>query len=203
MSGRIIQNADADTSPKKAVRKVHVKAPIVSSLRQDEIAREMEAVLSRAKSSRVESSKTFMSLERAQFYAGNDRLNLQGSSVQRVRELEEENDHLQREITSKGEELIDCTDPLVSLAEIEHKKIIVARNTGEILEIYLRNEDRLKRIQDLQSHNILIQGNMMDMQGRFIETKDMNEKTKFASEFFVLKSELERNLHEIADLSKK
>ena len=41
MSGRIIQNADADTSPKKAVRKVHVKAPIVSSLRQDEIAREM------------------------------------------------------------------------------------------------------------------------------------------------------------------
>ncbi len=67
----------------------------------------------------------------------------------------------------------------------------------------MRNEERLKRIKELQTHNSRIQNEMMEMQGRFISTKDMGEKTKFASEFFVLKSEIERNLQEITELNKK
>lgn len=203
MPARIIQNSRGDNSPKKVTQKVQIKAPIVNSLKQDEIAQEMEAVLTSSKTAPVESSKSFSTIERAQFYAGHDRLNLQGSSVQRVRELQEENDHLQREIAAKEEELTECTDPLVILADIEHRKIIIARNTGEILKIYLRNEERLKRIKELQTHNSRIQNEMMEMQGRFISTKDMGEKTKFASEFFVLKSEIERNLQEITELNRK
>ena len=48
-----------------------------------------------------------------------------------------------------------------------------------------------------------MQNEMMEMQGRFISTKDMEEKTRFASEFFVLKSEIECNLQEISNLDQK
>ena len=56
--------------------------------------------------------RSFSPKERAQFYAGHDRLELQGSHVQRVRELQEENDHLQREITSKEKEISGSLDPI-------------------------------------------------------------------------------------------
>lgn len=203
MPARIVQNSRGNNSQKKPAQKVQIKAPVVNSFKQEEIAQEMEALLNSAKSAPVDAAGASSSLERAQFYTGHERLNLQGNSVQRVRELQEENDHLQREIISKEEELADCTDPLVILADIEHRKVIIARNTGEILKIYLRNEERLKRIKELQSENTRIQNEMMEMQGQFIATKDMSEKTKFASEFFVMKSEIERNQNEINELNKK
>jgi hypothetical protein len=146
--------------------------------------------------------KILSDMERAQFYAGGDRLDLQGNQVQRVRELQEENDHLQREIVAKEGSITDSTDPLSILADIEHRKVIIARNTGEILKIYLRNEERLKRVKELEGRNSKIQTEMMEMQSRFISTKDMSEKTKFASEFFILKSEIERNLQEISELNR-
>lgn len=196
MPARVFQK---DEGHNKNASKLQVKAPVDTVHKQEAIKQEMEAVL-------VENArkvtKSFSTSERAQFYAGHDRLNLMGTSVQRVRELQEENDHLQREIVAKEAELSGCTDPLVILADIEHRKIIIARNTGEILKIYLRNEERIKRIKELESHNSRIQTEMMEMQGRFISTKDMDEKTKFASEFFILKSEIERNLQEITELSK-
>jgi len=201
MPARIIPNSHGDS--RKPAQRVQVKAPVVNSLKQEEIAQEMEAFLANSKTTQIDAVKSNASLDRAHFYTGHERINLQGSSVQRVRELQEENDHLQREIVAKEEELADCTDPLVILADIEHRKVIIARNTGEILKIYLRNEERLKRIKELQTNNTRIQNEMMDTQGRFIATKDMNEKTKLASEFFVLKSEVERNLTEINELNKK
>lgn len=202
MPARVIHNNHGDKHPRKA-QTVQIKAPLVNGLKHEEITQEMEAVLNNAKTQQSESPKSFSTFERAQFYAGHDRLNLQGGSVQRVRELQEENDHLQREITAKEEEIADCTDPLVILADIEHRKVMIARNTGEILKIYLRNEERIKRIKELQTNNTRIQNEMMTMQGHFISTKDMGEKTKFASEFFILKSEIERNLQEINELNKK
>lgn len=142
------------------------------------------------------------SVDRSQFYDGLDRVELQNTMVQRVRELQEENDHLQREIISKESLIPESTDALAILADIEHRKVIIARNTGEVLKIYLRNEERLKRIKDLQTRNMAIQNEMSEMQGRFISTKDMDEKTKFASEFFILKSEIEKNQAEINELTK-
>lgn len=194
MPARIVPNNGGESNNKAT------KTPHVGKAKQEAITQEMESVLANNIS---QSSQAFTNGDRAQFYAGHDRLNLQGPSVQRVRDLQEENDHLQREISAKEEELANCTDPLSILADIEHRKIIIARNTGEILKIYLRNEERMKRIKELESHNSRIQNEMMEMQSHFISTKDMDEKTKFASEFFILKSEIERNLGEITNLSQK
>lgn len=191
-------NTQGGGDSSKPEPRAQVKAPQVKA-DQDAIAKEMEAVLTES----LVNSASSSTLDRAQFYAGQERLTLQGQSVQRVRELQEENDHLQREIAAKEAELHSCGDPLTILADIEHRKIMIARNTGEILKIYLKNEERMKRIQELEDHNAKIQNQMMEMQGRFIATKNMEEKTKFASEFFVLKSERERNLQEISNLDQK
>lgn len=180
-------NQGGGHSPKKGEAKMN----------QEEIKKEMASVLADNIN-----RKNFSNIERAQFYAGHDRLDLQGPNVQRVRELQEENDHLQREIAAKEKEIAQATDPLSVLADIEHRKVIVARNTGEILKIYLRNEERIKRVKELESHNSRIQNEMMEVQGRFISTKDLEEKTRFASEFFIMKSQIERNLKEISELNK-
>lgn len=140
--------------------------------------------------------------ERAKFYTGHERLNLLNAQVQRVRELQEENDHLQREIAAKEKEVINCIDPLAILADIEHRKIIIARNTGEILKIYRNNDERLKRIQELENRNTKLHNDMMSMQGKFITTSDMEERTRCASEFFLMKSNIEKNIQEISDLNK-
>lgn len=210
MPARVIGNNNGDSKNKVAKSpKVMVKAPILDETHQEKIAQEMEAVLaqksapSSAQSKVQQNTKEFNNMDRAQFYAGHDRLNLRGECVQRVRELQEENDHLQREIVAKESEIINCKDPLAILADIEHRRIIVARNTGEILKIYLRNEERMKRVKELEAHNNRIQNEMMEMQGQFIKTKDMDDKTRFASEFFILRSEIERNLEEINELNKK
>lgn len=200
MPARVIPNNEGNNKKGSKATKAQVKAPQV--VNEDSITKEMEAVLAESVSQTV-APRTPSGLDRVEFYAGKERLDLQGESVKRVRELQEENDHLQREISAKEEELASCTDPLSILADVEHRKIIIARNTGEILKIYLRNEERIKRIKELESHNAKIQSEMMEMQGRFITTKSMDDKTKFASEFFVLKSQIERNLQEISTLNQK
>lgn len=189
-----IQNSGNQPEKQMKAPRVQVKAPAANN---EKIQEEMKAALA----NNIASGQSFSNIERAQFYAGHDRLNLQGPSVQRVRELQEENDHLQREIVAKEKEIAAGADPLVLLADIEHRKVLVARNTGEILKIYLRNDERMKRIKELESHNTKIQNDMMEMQNRFISTTCMDEKTKFASEFFIMKSQIERNVEEINNLS--
>lgn len=139
---------------------------------------------------------------RAKFYTGHERLDLQASQVQRVRELQEENDHLQREINAKELEVHDAKDPLVILADIEHRKTLIARNTGEVLNIYTRNEERLKKINELENQNGRIKQDMKSMQGYFVNTNNMDEKTKFASDYFIMRSTIEKNAQEIKELSK-
>lgn len=203
MPARVIRNNGGNKRKAAKSPKVAVKAPILVESHQEKIAHEMEVVLAQkpTQSQVQEVSKDFTNVDRAQFYAGHDRLSLKGECVQRVRELQEENDHLQREIAAKEAEIVDCKDPLAILADVEHRRIIVARNTGEVLKIYLRNEERIKRIKSLEAQNNLVQNQMMEMQGQFISTKNMQEKTKFASEFFILRSEIERNLEEISGLN--
>lgn len=140
--------------------------------------------------------------DRAKFYTGHERLELQASQVQRVRQLQEENDHLQREITAREKELIESKDPLIILADIEHRKTIIARNTGEILNIYARNEERLKKITQLQEETSSLKSELKSMQSQFINTNNMDEKTKFASDYFVLRTNIEKNTQELDNLSK-
>jgi hypothetical protein len=173
-----------------------VKAPVINE------TKELHASIA----SQQEFSKSIKTIvtheDRARFYTGHERIDLQSNQVKRVRELQEENDNLQREITIKENDVVDCKDPLALLADIEHRKIMVARNTGEILKIYAKNEERIKRISELEAQNNKLQKDMMGVQGKFISTNDMEERTKCASEFFILKSAIENNLKEIEELSK-
>jgi hypothetical protein len=139
--------------------------------------------------------------DRAEFYTGNERMTLQMRQIQRVRELQESNDNLQRQVTRNEKELLHAEDPLSILAEIEHCNIMIARNTGEILNIYTQNERRLKRITELEAQNINLQQEMSDTQGKFITCHEMTQRTKFAAEFFVTKAQFEKNVAEIRELN--
>ncbi|NDD58235.1 MAG: hypothetical protein EBZ47_03145 [Chlamydiae bacterium] len=143
----------------------------------------------------------FIRDERHEFYGGKDRKSLQSSSLIRVRELHEANDNLQRQIERCQQELLQSQDPLSIHAEIEHCEIILARNTGEILNIYSVNEARLRRISELQARNLELEEQMRNSQNQFISTRDMNERTQFATDFFLHKSTHDRNLSEIKLLS--
>ncbi len=139
----------------------------------------------------------------AEFYTGQERMTLQMRSIKRVRELQEANDNLQRQVTRNEKEISHSEDPLAILAEIEHCKIMIARNTGEIVNIYTSNEKRLKRIGELEAENINLQQDMSDTQGKFITCHDMTQRTKFAAEFFLTKSQFEKNVAEVHDLNQQ
>jgi hypothetical protein len=115
--------------------------------------------------------------------------------------LQESNDSLQRQISRNEKEVLHSEDALSILAEIEHCNIMIARNTGEILNIYTQNEKRLQRIMELEAQNINLQQKMSDTQGEFITCHDMSQRTKFAAEFFTTKAQYERNLVEIRELN--
>lgn len=138
---------------------------------------------------------------RSDFYTGEDRLTLQISQIQRVRDLQETNDNLQREIRMKEKMLSNSSDPLSVLADMEHCNIMIARNTGEILKIHTQNEARLRRIAELEEQNIRLEKEMVIMQGKFITTHDMQQRTKYAAEFFLTKASMEKNIAELAELN--
>jgi hypothetical protein len=146
-------------------------------------------------------NRLFSHDDRAEFYTGHDRTTLQIDHIQRVRELQEANDNLQRQVTKDKKDLLHAEDPLVILAEIEHCNIIIARNTGEILNIYIQNEQRLKRIMELEAQNLNLQQEMSDTQGKFITCHEMTQRAKSAAEFFISKKHYEKNLAEIRDLN--
>jgi hypothetical protein len=141
--------------------------------------------------------------DRAEFYTGGERMTLQMRQIQRVRELQETNDNLQRQVTRNEKEVVHCEDPLAVLAEIEHCNIMIARNTGEILNIYTQNEKRLKRIMELEAQNINLQQDMSDTQGKFITCHNMGQRTKFAADFFISKAQYEKNVNEIRELNQQ
>lgn len=146
-------------------------------------------------------NRLFSHDDRAEFYTGSERITLQMKQIQKVRELQESNDNLQRQATQNEKELARAEDPLATLAEIEHCNIMIARNTGEILNIYSQNEKRLKRITELEAHNLNLQQEMSDTQGKFITCQEMSQRTKVATEFFHNKSQYEKNLAEIRELT--
>jgi hypothetical protein len=110
------------------------------------------------------------------------------------------NDNLQREISRKERLLLGAADPLAISADIEHAKIMLARNTGEILKIYTEDEERRRRIAELEAQNIRLRADMVSTQSKFISDHDMQHRTRHAAEFFLSKSKLEKNIAEIIEL---
>ncbi len=191
MSTRVITNSQGDAQGNVSVShqmgKANAKTPLINE--------------KPGKSDRP-FKEVFTQEERAKFYTGYESLELQNVQVQRVRELQHENDLLQREIAAKELEVASCVDPLSLLADIEHRQTMIARNTGEILKIYRVNEERLKTIMDLEKQNIKLSADLVASQSKFISTNDMQQRTQIASEYFIVKSNLEHNLEVISDLSK-
>lgn len=194
MSTRVITNSQGDAQGNVFVSqqmgKSHAKSPLISEkqVKSEAVSRPFKEV--------------FTQEERAKFYTGYESLELQNAQVHRVRELQHENDLLQREIAAKEVEVANCIDPLSLLADIEHRQTIIARNTGEILKIYRVNEERLKTIMDLEKQNVKLSADLVSSQSKFISTNDMQQRTQIASEYFIVKSNLERNLEVISDLSR-
>lgn len=146
-------------------------------------------------------SRLFSTDERADFYSGEDRHTLKSTQLERVRELHEINDDLQRQIINKRKDLANSSDQLALIADMEHCSILIARNTGEVLKIYAQNEARLKRIAELETLNCKLREDIMDMRDKFISNHDIQARTKFAAEFFLLKDKLEKNISELYELT--
>ncbi len=144
---------------------------------------------------------SFSPEERAGFYTGEDRLTLQNHNILRVRELQEMNDNLQRDVNRKEKLMLSASDPLSLSADIEHAKIMIARNTGEILQIHTLDEERRRRIAELEAQNIKLRADMVTMQSKFITDHDPHSRTKHAAEFFLSKSKFENNIAELIELN--
>jgi hypothetical protein len=146
-------------------------------------------------------SKTlFSSQQRAQFYSGEDRVMLSSDQLERLYELEKHNDQLQREIFHKEHSLKSVQDPLAFLADIEHAKLMISRNTGEVLKIFDTASFRIQRIAELESQNTAMHTENLDKQTHWTSIQDMEERTHVASRVFLNKDMITRNETEIAML---
>jgi hypothetical protein len=128
-------------------------------------------------------------------------MTLRNEDLQRVRELQAANDHLQRQVEIQKKDLLQVADSLKLSAEIEQTMCIIARNAGEILSICVENENRLARISKLKDKNINVQQDMSDVLGKVATCHDMDQKTQFAKEYFLKKAEYDGNRAEIERLS--
>ena len=138
-----------------------------------------------------------------QFYTGQDCAKLLPSDMKKVRDLQESNDQLQRQIVQLDRDVKHSTDALSLLAERERLQIIIARNTGEILKIHTENEQRLARITELEEENIRLKEEVVIHRDSFIEIHDMGARHQHAANFFIKKSKMEKNIAELFDLSRE
>ncbi len=141
--------------------------------------------------------------ERLLFYSGCERMTLQASQIEKVRSLQEQNDNLQRQLLRCEKDLNQVEDPLTIVAEIEHCKALIARNAGEILNIYNQNQERLNRIAQLQEENLNLQQEISDSKGRFVAEHVIEERSKFAAGFFASKTRYEKNLIELFEINRE
>lgn len=137
---------------------------------------------------------------RFDLYSGKEKMTLRSDDLQRIRELQDANDQLKRQVSSQKKELFQAADSLKLSAEIEQTMCIIARNSGEILSIYSDNESRLRRISELEERNIHLQEDMSDVLGKIATCYDMHQKTKLSKGYFLKKAEHDRNAAEIQRL---
>lgn len=140
---------------------------------------------------------------RVEFYNGSDRSSLQLRQIHRVRELQEINDNLQRQVRENEISLPTSSDPLSVIAQIEQCNILISRNTGEILNIHIQNERRLHRIAQLEAQNIDLQQEISDNQSKFSACQEIVARSQHASDFFLARAQYEKNLNEIRHLSQE
>lgn len=133
--------------------------------------------------------------DKVRFFSGEETTStLPLSSMRRVRELQTANKEIQRQIEHLRHECSLSSEPLRILNEIEHANSTVAKNTGEILNIFTQNEKRLARIADLEQQNINLQQEITDTMSSFSANSEQDKKTEFASGYFKAKSTYDNNI---------
>lgn len=148
----------------------------------------------------LKSKALFSSAQRAEFYSGQDRMLLNKQELDRIYELEKANDSLQRSIFQKEHTVKNVSDPFVALADIEHAKMMIARNNGEILKIFDITAVRLQRIAELEKENLEMHLENNERQALWTTLHDMHERSQIASGIFLNKDLIERNELEITML---
>jgi hypothetical protein len=129
-----------------------------------------------------------------------DLLKMRPTDTRKVHELQDANDRLQRQVVHLDKEVKYSNDPLSLVAERERCFIMMARNQGEILKYHRANEQRLVRISELQAANQKLKEAIAAQRMQFLDSYDMNPRTQRATEFFLIKSQIEANEKEIAEL---
>lgn len=168
--------------------KTQINAPVIASITEVKIDK-----------AQTNSSKQDLN-NRFEFYVGKERMTLRNEDLQRIRELQDANDQLQRQVAIQKQELFQVADSLKLSAEIEQSICMIARNAGEVLSIYSDNESRLRRISALEDKNINLQQDMSDVLGKVATCHEIQQKTQFAKEYFMKKAEYDRNTAEIQRL---
>ena len=124
-------------------------------------------------------------------------------NMQRIRELQDSNDDLHRQIVQMEKDMSHSSDALTILAERERCIILIARNSGEIAKIHAENEERLRRIAELEARNKRLAVEKVVERDSFIDIRDPHERAKHASNFFLTQSRLEKNADEIFELNQE
>jgi hypothetical protein len=148
----------------------------------------------------LESRTLFTSAQRAQIYCGQDRMMIPNNQLERIYILEKNNDQLQREAYRLEQSLNSSKDPFANLAGIEHAKMSIAKNTGEILKIYDTTAFRLQRIAELEIQNEVMNRENEEKQSKWTTLHNMEERTNLASSIFMNKDLISRNELEISML---
>lgn len=125
------------------------------------------------------------------------------ANMQRIQELQQHNEQLHREILKIERDIHHVADPLTLLAEKERCGLLMARNSGEIAKIHAENEERLRRISELENRNKRLVTEKNAQRDSFIDIRDPHERAKHASSFFLTQSHIEKNASEIFDLNQE
>lgn len=146
--------------------------------------------------------KPYMSYaERSRFYTCQDRKTLPESAIRRIRELEELNDGLQREIALHEDELKNApSDAPFILATIEHKKAMIARNTGEVVKIFISDEERIMRVAELEANIRRLEKEIVEQQQMWNRVHDQESRIRISSVLLLNREKISRHLVELADL---
>ena len=142
----------------------------------------------------------FTSDLRAQFYSCTDRTMLPSDQLHRIYELEKLNDQLHRIIFHKENSINTTKDPLMVLADIEHAKMTIARNAGEILKFFDLTALRVNRIAELEKENEIMHQENQERQAIWTTLHDMKERSQIAGELFLNKDLIAKNEAEIIEL---
>lgn len=186
-SSKLNKQLNGQSTPNKELE-TPISPPVIASITEVKIDKPQPV------NSKQDSNNRF------EFYVGKERMTLRNEDLQRIRELQDANDQLQRQVAMQKQELFQVADSLKLSAEIEQSMCMIARNAGEVLSIYSDNESRLRRISALENKNINLQQDMSDVLGRVATCHEMHQKTQFAKEYFLKKAEYDRNTAEIQRL---